>query len=128
MKHDILADAFCVIKNMEGIGRKECVIPASKVVKGVLEIMQKHKYIGDVKFVNDGKGGKFRVQLLGKINNCNVVRPRFSIKKDDIIKWEKKYLPASNIGILILTTSKGIVDQNQARKEKIGGKLLGYVY
>ena len=71
MKHDLLADVFSVIKNTEAIGRKECVTPASKVIKGVLKSMQKHKYIGEFEYINDGKGGKFRIRLLGRINNAN---------------------------------------------------------
>jgi len=128
MRHDILADTFCVIKNMESIGKKECIVPASKIIKSILGIMQEHKYIGDFKFIDDGRGGKFSVNLIGKINNCNVIRPRSSLKRDDFIKWEKRFLPANNVGILIITTSRGIVDQHKAKKDGIGGKLLGYVY
>ncbi|RLJ09560.1 MAG: 30S ribosomal protein S8, partial [Candidatus Aenigmatarchaeota archaeon] len=91
-------------------------------------ILHEHNYIGDFKYIEDGKGGKFRVKLIGRINKCGSIRPRFSVSVDDLIRWEKKYLPASGIGILIVTTSKGIMDQNQVRKERTGGKLLGYVY
>ena len=128
MRHDILADVFTVIKNAEAVGKKECIVPASKLVKGVLEVMHKHKYIESFDYVEDGKGGKFKIKLMGKINDCNVIRPRFSIGKREIINWEKKYLPAYNVGVLILTTSKGIMDQNEAKKLGIGGKLLGYIY
>ena len=128
MKHDLLADVFSIIKNMEAIGKKECTVPASRMIKNVLEIMNGHKYIGEFKFVEDGRGGRFSINLLGKINNCNVVRPRFSLNKNEFIKWEKRFLPANNVGILILTTSKGIIDQHKAKKQNTGGKLLGYVY
>jgi len=128
MRHDILADMFSMIKNMEAVGKKECTVPASKMIKNVLDIMHRHKYVGDFKFVEDGRGGKFQISLQGKINNCNVIRPRFSLKRDEFIKWEKRFLPANNVGILILTTSKGIVDQHDAKKHSTGGKLIGYVY
>jgi len=128
MKHDLLADTFCIIKNTEGIGRHVCVTPASGLIKGVLRVMQRHKYIGNFDFIEDGKGGKFKVHLLGRINDCGVAKPRFSIGKREFTRWEKKFLPADKIGILILTTSKGIMDQRDAAKKKTGGKLLGYVY
>jgi small subunit ribosomal protein S8 len=128
MKHDPLADVFCTIKNTENIGRHACETPASKVIQGVLKVMQRHKYIGNFEFIEDGKGGRFKVHLAGKINDCNVVRPRFSVKKDEMIFWEKRFLPAVGVGILILTTSKGILDQREAVKKKTGGRLLGYVY
>ena len=128
MKHDPLADVFCSIKNMEAIGKKECVTPASKLIRSVLKIMEKHGYIGGFELVNDGKGGRFRVKLTGKINNCNVIRPRFSVKKREFIKWEKRFLPAEKIGILIITTPNGVTDQEDAKKQGTGGRLMGFVY
>ncbi len=128
MKHDPLADMFCIIKNTEAIGKHVCETPASKLIQGVLKVMQRHRYIGNFEFIDDGRGGKFRVHLVGRINDCNVIKPRFSVKKNEIIQWEKRYLPAQGVGILILTTSKGIMDQREAIKKNTGGKLLGYVY
>jgi len=128
VKHDLLADVFSVIKSMESIGRPECTVPASRIVKSVLEIMHGHGYIGGFRHIEDGRGGKFKVGLIGKINNCNIIKPRFSLKKDEFIKWEKRFLPANNVGILILTTSAGILDQHKAKKENTGGKLIAYVY
>jgi small subunit ribosomal protein S8 len=128
MKHDLLADTFSVMKNMESIGRKECFTPASKTIKEILKVMQKHKYIGDFEYMDDGRGGKFRIKLLGKINDCNVIKPRHSIRKREVFDWERRFLPAANVGILILTTPQGVMDQREAGKQNTGGKLLGYVY
>ena len=64
----------------------------------------------------------------GKINDCKVIKPRFPVKKDEYINWEKRYLPADNIGILLVTTPNGVIDHQKAKKESVGGKLLGYVY
>lgn len=128
MKHDLLADVFTVIKNAERIGKKECVVPGSKIIKEVLKLIQKNKYIGSFEFVDDGKNGKFKIELLGKINNCGVIRPRFYLQKGESISWEKRFLPSVNVGILFVTTSKGIIDHRRAKKEGIGGALLGYIY
>jgi small subunit ribosomal protein S8 len=128
MRHDLLADAFSIIKNAEGIGKRNCVVPGSKIVKEILKIMQKNKYIGNFEFIDDGKNGKFRVELLGKINDCGVIRPRFKLKKDEFIMWEKRFLPSVNVGLLFLTSSKGIIDHKQAREKGVGGNLLGYIY
>jgi len=128
MKHDPLADTFSVLKNMESIGKGECVVSASKIIRDVLKVIHQKKYIGEQEFIDDGKGGKFRVKLMGRINDCGVIKPRFSVSKRDFIKWEKKYLPASGTGILIVSTSAGIMDQNQAAKLGVGGRLLGYIY
>jgi len=128
MKHDPLADMFCIIKNAEVIGRPECVVPASKMIKGVLDIMKKKNYIKDYKHIKNNQGGKYHIDLHGRINDCNLVRPNFAIAVNEVIKWEKRYLPARETGILILTTSKGVMDQNEAKEKNTGGRLIGYVY
>ena len=113
---------------MEAIGRTECTVPASGTIKNVLQVIHQHRYIGAFELVDDGKGGTFRVKLIGKINDCGVIKPRFSVTKGGFIKWEKRYLPSSEKGILIVTTSKGVMDQHSASKAGAGGRLLGYVY
>lgn len=128
MRHDLLADVFCVIKNAESIGRKKCIVSSSKLIKGVLKIIHQHKYIGGFEPIKDTIEGKIKVKLIGKINNCNVIKPQFYVKKDEFIKFEKRFLPAANVGLLILTTPKGIMDQNEAKEQGTGGKLLGYIY
>ena len=127
MRHDPLADVFSTLKNMESIGRNECKVPNSKLIRNVLKVIQNNKYIGNFKLLESGEG-KIRIELVGRINNCNVIKPNFSVKKDEFIKFEKRYLPAQNVGILILTTSKGVMDQKEAEKNGTGGRLLGYVY
>ncbi len=128
MKHDTLSDVLSVIKNSENIGKSECLVPASKIVKKVLGIMESKKYIRDFTFMDDGKGGKFKVKLSGKINDCNSIMPRFSIRLEEMRKFEKRFLPASGVGMIILSTPRGVLDHKQAEKERTGGKLLVFVY
>lgn len=128
MKQDLLGDMFVNVKNAESIGRGECITPASKVIKDVLMIMQKTGYIGEFEYIDNGKGGLFKVKLLGKINDCGVIKPRFSVSRQDFINWEKRFLPASSLGVLIVSTSKGVITHADAKKQNVGGRLLGYVY
>ena len=128
MLHDPLADAMASIKNAERVGKKECITPSSNLIKEVFKLIQKEKYIGTFEFIDDGKSGKFRIELRNRINDCNVIKPRYSVKKDEYEKWEKRYLPATEFGILILTTTKGVMTHIDAKKNKLGGKLLAYVY
>lgn len=95
---------------------------------GVLDLLKQKGYIGEYEFLNDGKAGVFQVKLIGNINNCGVIKPRYPIKKDELDKWESRYLPAQHFGLLILTTTIGIISQDDARENGIGGKLLAYVY
>jgi small subunit ribosomal protein S8 len=128
MMHDLLSDVLSSIKNGDKYGKKEVVTPFSKMVKDVLLILQKHNYIGDFEYMDDKKGGKVKIQLLGKINDCNSIRPRLYVKKDDYAKWEKRYLPAIGLGFLILSTSQGVLTHSVAKEKGLGGSLLAYVY
>ncbi|MFH7882615.1 MAG: 30S ribosomal protein S8 [Candidatus Aenigmatarchaeota archaeon] len=128
MQQDLLADALSTIKNAERIGKKECLVKASRLINEILKVMEKEGYINSFEFIDDGKSGKFKIELKGKIIDCNVIKPRTSVKVDEIEKFEKRFLPAREFGILILTTPKGILTHKEARKNKIGGKLLAFVY
>jgi small subunit ribosomal protein S8 len=128
MKHDLISDVFSAIKNGDKCGKKETVTPSSKLVKSILMILQNHNYIGDFEFVDDRKGGKFKIQLLGKVNNCNSVRPRYYVRKDGYEKYEKRLLPAVGFGFLIVSTTKGVMIHTDAKEKGLGGVLLGYIY
>ena len=128
MRHDLLSDVLYVINNAENIGRTSVAVPASKLVKEVLMVVQRAGYVGSFEFMDDRKSGKFVVQLTGRINMSRAVRPRFPIAKDEFEKWEARYLPARAFGILIISTSKGVMTQKEAAEMGIGGRLLGYVY
>jgi len=128
MLHDALADMLSTIKNAERVGKSSCVTRGSKVIKSILQIMQTHGYIGAFEFIDDGRGGKFKIELKGKVIDCNAIKPRYSVKVDEFEKWEKRYLPAHEVGLLILSTSKGVIDHKKAKQMKTGGKLLAYVY
>jgi len=126
---DPLANALTTIKNNEILGKKECLIrPASKLIANVLRVMQQYGVIGEFEFIDDGRAGIFNVQLLGRINKAGVIRPRFPVSRKTLEQWEKVYLPARDFGILILTTSQGIMTHDEARTQGIGGRLLAYIY
>lgn len=126
---DTLSDALTNMKNCENVGREECIVrPASKLVGSVLKIMQKEGYVGNFEFIDDGKAGIYRVELLGKINDCKAIKPRFSVGYGELEKFEKRYLPARGFGIIIMTTPNGVLTQKGAKEQKTGGKLLAFVY
>jgi small subunit ribosomal protein S8 len=129
MLNDPLANALSNILNKENAKTKECLIkPSSKIIKEVLKIMKDNYYVGEFKEIEDSKGNMLSVQLLNKINKCGVIKPRFSVKKDGYEKFEKRFLPAKDFGILIVSTPQGIMTNDEAKKKSIGGKLLAYCY
>ena len=72
--------------------------------------------------------GKFRVQLFGRINECKAVSPRYSVKVSSIEKYEKRFLPSRDLGMLIISTPKGVMTHHDAESENMGGRILAYVY
>ncbi|UAL07528.1 MAG: 30S ribosomal protein S8 [Candidatus Methanogranum gryphiswaldense] len=129
MQCDPLNDAMCVMKNAALNGKSECVIqPSSKLIGRVLKVMQDHGYINQFEYIEDGKAGKFRVMLKGAINDCGVIKPRYSVKIVEIEKFEARFLPAQDFGVLVMTTTAGVITQERAKELGIGGKLLAYIY
>ena len=124
-----IADAMTAMKNAADTGKPDCIVePASKLLGAMLRIMQEYNYVGGFEFIDDRRGGQFRVQLNGNINKCGAINPRFNVKVDEMERWETRFLPAKNFGILLVSTSRGVMSHDSARKAGIGGELLGYVY
>ena len=129
MLNDPLANMMSLILNNELIGRSECMIkPVSKVIKESLKVMKRYEYIGDFKEVEDGRGNYIYLTLIGNINKCGVIKPRYSVKNNEFEKFERRYLPAKNLGILFVSTPKGIMTHYDAKAKKLGGRLLAYCY
>lgn len=85
-------------------------------------------YIGEFEIVDDHRSGKIVVDLIGRINKCGVISPRFDIKLKHIEQWITDLLPSRQFGFIVLTTSSGIMDHEEARRKGCGGKVLGYFY
>lgn len=129
MLNDPLANALSLILNAEKIGRPECIIkPVSKVIKNVLAIMKDNRYIGDFNEIKRSDGDYIKINLIGRVNKCGAIKPRFSVKKDNYEKFEKRYLPAKDMGFIFVSTPKGIITNTEAKKKKTGGRLIAYCY
>ena len=129
MLFDPLSDAMISLKNYELTGKNDCVIkPASQLIGEVLRVMQANGYVGSFEFIDDKKSGKFKVKLVGKINDCRSIKPRYPVRVEELEKFERRYLPAREFGILIVSTPEGVMSHKEAREKKTGGVLLSYVY
>ena len=126
---DTCANGLTTIVNNEMRNKRECIIsPASKLLGRILRIIQLNGYVGEFEFIDDGRSGKFKVQLLGRINKCGAIRPRFSVKVDEFEEWEKKFLPSRDVGLLVISTPRGVLSHREAMEKRIGGRLLAFVY
>jgi small subunit ribosomal protein S8 len=126
---DTLSSGLTTIMNNEMRNKRDCVIsPASKLLGRVLRVLQLNGYIGEFEFIEDGRTGKFKVQLLGRVNKCGAIKPRYSVGADGFENWEKTYLPAREMGLLVVSTPSGVISHKEARQKNVGGRLLAFVY
>lgn len=125
---DHLADALNTLKTHEIVGQTACVVKATKLIEEILGLLKEHGYVKEYKKTDDGRGGYLEVELDGRINDCGVIKPRFPVKRDDWAKTEERYIPGVGVGLLIVSTSQGIMTNVDAEDKKIGGRLLAYVY
>ncbi len=129
MLNDTMANALSGILNYDKIGKKQYIVhPASKTTRKVLQILNEQGYIGVAEEMTPARGGVFRVNLLGNINKCGVIKPRFAIKMDDYEKFEKRFLPAKGVGVLIVSTIKGFMTHEEAKAQTLGGRLIAFCY
>jgi len=129
MRLDPIADSLITIKNCEMVGKREAILwPASKLLGGILKILKEHGYIEDYEYIENHRGGVYRVKLKGRIHDIKAIKPRFPVKYKEIEQWEQKFLPSWTMGLLIISTPKGLMTNEEAKKNKIGGRLIAYVY
>lgn len=129
MQHDLLNDALVQLRHADQQGRAKVEIrPTSGLVGEVLRIFREGKYISDFAFHADGRGGSYEVTLARRINSCGVIKPRLAVRGRDLERFEARYLPAQDFGLLILSTNQGVLGHARARELGLGGKLLAYVY
>ncbi len=129
MGQDLLNDALVTLRHADREGHPLAAIePASKLIGEVLRIFREHGYVREFTYVPTGRGGRYDVTLSQRINSCGVVRPRIAVAHDGLERYEARFLPAQDFGLLVLSTNQGVLSHTEARALKIGGRLLAYVY
>jgi len=124
MSQDIVADTLNNIMNATRAKKKSIVVTKhSKLLLSVLAIAKLKGYIKNYKV----DGTKLNIEL-GNINGCSAIKPRFMVQVEEIEKYEKRYLPAKDLGIVIISTSQGLMTHQTAQDKHIGGSLIAYMY
>jgi len=125
----ILSDCLNKLDMAEKMGKRSVLLfPVNKVVIQFLQTMQRHGYVGDFEYNDNERGGAIDVVLKGRLNKVSSVMPAFPVKCAQYESWVTRFLPSRLFGHLVLLTSSGIIDHDEARKLHVGGKILGYFY
>ncbi len=126
MAHDIVADALNMLRNAKKA--KKSIVRIKIISNLLIEILKIMKQQGAVKKYKINSKDKSIEVTLGEFSECKAIKPRFSVTKSQIEKYRRRYLPARNLGIMILSTNKGLMTHEEAEEEKIGGSLISYFY
>ena len=128
---DPIADMLTVIRNAQGAKKEKADFPASKIKEEILKIIKKHGYLKDYRRIEDGKQGVIRAYLRYAKSKQGVITGIKRISKPGrrvYVNKEKIPYVFGGTGFAVLSTSKGIVDDNDARQMKIGGEILCYIW
>ena len=126
---DIIANALNTIKTHKKVGKSECQIGrSSKLLLSILDILVEKNYIEKYEVVENGRGNLINVKGIGPINSCGAIKPRFAVTADEWVNWEERYILSKDFGHLVVSTSRGLMTNVEAREKNLGGRLIAYVY
>ena len=129
---DPIADYLTRLRNAISANHRTVEVPASNLKKEITKILFEKGYILNYKFVSDGPQGTIKIALkYDPINKVNAVKKLIRVSTPGLRKYVGyKDMPRvlNGLGIAILSTSKGVMTDKEAREQKIGGEVLCYIY
>ena len=128
---DPIADMLTRIRNANSAKHKEVDVPASNMKRAIAQILVDEGYIASFEEIKDEKQGMLRITLKYDENGKRVIDGLKRISKPGLrIYVNKEELPQvlNGLGIALISTSKGIKTDKEARKEGLGGEVLAYVW
>ncbi|BAR92121.1 30S ribosomal protein S8 [Blattabacterium cuenoti] len=126
---DVIADFLTRVRNATYVKHKLLEVPFSNIKKEIVRVLLENGYILDYKIEEDKKTIKIALKYYKE--NISVIQEIIRISKPGLRKYCKyKNIPRvlNGLGIAIISTSSGIITDKQAKKKKIGGEILCYVY
>jgi small subunit ribosomal protein S8 len=127
---DLIADTFTMIRNAIMAHKQNLDVPASKMSSDILDILKRENYIDNYKLIEDKKQGLLRIYLK-YIGEKPAIRTIKRVSKPGLRIYVKKYkipIVLRGRGIAIISTSKGILTDKEAKAQGVGGEVIGYVW
>ena len=119
------------IRNANNAKHESVDIPASKVKKGIADILLNEGYIKSYQVIDDGRQGVIRITLKYLPGKVKVIQGLRRVSKPGLRIYSNcEDMPRvmNGMGVAIISTSKGIMTDKQARKENVGGEVLAFVW
>ena len=129
-RSDLISDALTIIRNAIMAKKENADFPASKTLKSILDILKKENYIDNFKLIEDKKQGILRVYLK-YISGKSAIKNIKRISKPSLrvyVKHENLPSVIRGRGIAIISTSKGIITNIEAKELGAGGEVIAYVW
>lgn len=126
MSQDVVSDGLNMIRNAKKAGKE--VVKIKRISNLLIEILKIMKQKGAVKRYKIDSKEKALEVTIGDLFECKAIKPRFSVNKNQIEKYKRRYLPARDIGTVIVSTNKGLMTHDEAQEEQTGGSLVAYFY
>lgn len=128
---DPIADFLTRIRNAGMVYHEKVEIPASNMKKDLAEVLKQEGYIKDYEYIKDSKQGVLRLYLKYGPNRERVITGLKRISRPGLRVYAKKdNIPRvlSGLGVAVISTSKGIMPDRQARNEGLGGEVICYIW
>jgi small subunit ribosomal protein S8 len=127
---DLIADTFTVIRNAIMVRKENADVPASKITKNILDILKRENYIDNYKVIDDNRQGILRIYLK-YVGKKSAIRNIQRVSKPSLrtyVKHEKVPLVLRGLGLAIISTSKGLMTDKEAREQGLGGEVVGKIW
>lgn len=128
---DPIADILTRIRNANMVRHEKLEVPASKIKKEIAELLKREGFIRDVEYIEDNKQGILRIFLKYGANNERVITGLKRISKPGLRVYAKAdEVPRvlNGLGIALVSTSKGVMTDKDARQLQTGGEVVAYVW
>lgn len=128
---DPIADMLTRIRNANTVKHEKLELPASKMKKDIADILKREGFVKDYEFIEDNKQGVLRIFLKYGVNEEHVITGIKRISKPGLRVYAKAdQVPRvlNGLGIAIVSTSKGVLSDKEARNQAVGGEVLAYIW
>ena len=123
MSQDIISDSLNQIMNAKRAKKDTLVLERSSQL--LLKVLDMMKNLGYIEYEKNDKKIKITIK---ELNHCKAIKPRYTVAKDKIEFYSRRFLPARNFGYIIVSTNKGLMIHSEAQENKLGGCLIAYFY